>query len=58
MTQEPEQTPEEPASTLDALEEHLTEADAADAPETAEEIARQLGDALDHIDGGRGSGTF
>ncbi|MEN8113826.1 MAG: hypothetical protein ABFS21_05510 [Actinomycetota bacterium] len=34
---------------LEVLEQKLEEGDAADAPNTAEEIARRLGDALDAV---------
>ena len=42
---------------LDELEAKLGGADAADAPETAEQAAQLLGKALDGISGGGGSGT-
>ena len=41
-----------PDGDFDALERALEEADAADAPEAAEEIARGLSDALDAVDPG------
>ncbi|MEN8235021.1 MAG: hypothetical protein ABFR89_08900 [Actinomycetota bacterium] len=37
---------------LETLEKELEEVDAAEAPDTAEEIARRLGDALDGVDPG------
>jgi len=40
---------------LDELEADLETADAAEAPETAEQIAQALGVALDDIDGGNRS---
>ncbi|HZJ48687.1 MAG TPA: hypothetical protein VFD97_06610 [Acidimicrobiia bacterium] len=57
MTQDPRQPAIEADDALDAFETKLDEVDAAEAPETAEEIARRLGDALDHIDGGSRSVT-
>ncbi len=54
MTQDSTPQQEDPAALLDALEAELERTDAADAPETAEEIAGRLGEALDDIDGGRG----
>lgn len=41
---------------LDELEVKLERADAADAPDVAEQAAQLLGNALDDIDGGGGSG--
>ena len=41
---------------LDGLEARLGAADAADAPETAEQVAQLLGSALDDIQGSRGDG--
>ncbi len=55
MTQDPTPQPDDPGALLDVLEGELDQADAADAPDTAEEIAGRLGDALDQIDGGSGS---
>ena len=55
------QNQETPAATagedLDELGANLEHTDAADAPETAEQVARLLGNALDEIDGGSGGGT-
>jgi hypothetical protein len=45
------------AEDLDELEAKLERTDAADAPETAEQVAHLLGNALDDIDGGSGDGT-
>ena len=47
---DPSQSP-----SLDELEADLETIDAAEAPETAEQIARLLGTALDDIDGGNRS---
>jgi hypothetical protein len=55
MTQDPPHPADDPADDLDALEAQLDRVDAADAPDTAEEIARRLGDSLDRIEGGSGS---
>jgi hypothetical protein len=57
MTDHEDAPAAEPADKLAELEKGLEEADAADAPETAEQIARELGRSLDDIDGGRGSVT-
>lgn len=53
MTQDESPTTDEPAAALDELESRLEADDAADAPATAEEIARRLGDSLDEVEGGR-----
>ena len=42
---------------LDELEAKSESEDAADAPATAERVARLLGAALDEIEGGSGGGT-
>jgi len=57
MVQNPNESMPESADDLDTLEADLQQSEPAEAPEKAEEIARQLGDALDNIDGGAGSGT-
>jgi hypothetical protein len=58
MTQDAPHPADDPADDLDALEARLDGADAADAPETAEEIARRLGESLERIEGGSGSSGF
>jgi len=58
MTQDSRRPAGESVDEMDALEAKLEESDAAAAPETAEEIARRLGETLDRIEGGRGSGTL
>lgn len=56
MTQKPDQQGADSAEVLDDLEAQLESADAADAPETAEEMAQLLGSALEEIEGGRAGG--
>ena len=58
MTQNPDQQGADSAEVLDDLETQLESADAADAPETAEEIAQLLGSALDDVEGGRAGGRL
>lgn len=57
MTHDRERQAAATAEDLDELEAKLERTDAADAPETAEQAARLLGNALDDIDGGSGDGT-
>ena len=57
MAQNPNDTVPEPTDDLDTLEADLEQSEPAEAPEKAEEIARRLGNALDNVDGGAGSGT-
>jgi hypothetical protein len=57
MVQNPNEIESEPADDLDALEADLQQSEPAEAPEKAEEIARRLGNALDNVEGGAGSGT-
>jgi len=57
MAQNPNDTVPEPTDDLDSLEADLEQSEPAEAPEKAEEIARRLGNALDNVDGGAGSGT-
>jgi hypothetical protein len=57
MVQNPNDITSEPADDLDTLEADLQQSEPAEAPEKAEEIARRLGNALDNVDGGAGSGT-
>ena len=52
MTQDEQNPAHDPVDDLDTLEGELEEADAADAPQVAEKIARRLGDSLDGIEGG------
>ena len=58
MVQNPNDLEPEPADDLDALEADLEASEPAEAPEKAEEIARRLGNALDDVEGGAGSGTL
>jgi hypothetical protein len=58
MTQKPDHQGADSAEVLDDLEAQLESADAADAPETAEEIAQLLGSALDDVEGGRAGGRL
>lgn len=58
IVQNPNDFEPEPADDLDALEAELEVSEPAEAPEKAEEIARRLGNALDNVDGGAGSGTL
>ena len=55
MVQNPKEIMSEVADDLDKLETELEQSKPAEAPEKAEEIARQLGNALDNVDGGAGS---
>ncbi len=55
MVQNPKEIMSEAADDLDTLETELEQSEPAEAPEKAEEIARQLGNALDNVDGGAGS---
>jgi hypothetical protein len=55
MVQNPKEIMSEVADDLDTLETELEQSEPAEAPEKAEEIARQLGSALDNVDGGAGS---
>jgi hypothetical protein len=55
MNQKPDEQVGAVAEDLDALESKLQAADAADAPEAAEQVARLLGSALDDIQGARGA---
>jgi hypothetical protein len=57
MVQNPNDITSEPADDLDTLEADLQQSEPAEAPEKAEEIARRLGNALDNVEGGAGSGT-
>ena len=57
MVQNPNDSVPEPTDDLDTLEADLERSEPAEAPEKAEEIARRLGNALDSVDGGAGSGT-
>lgn len=57
MTHNQEAQADTTAEDLDDLEAKLVHTDATDAPETAEQVARLLGSALDDIDGGSGGGT-
>ncbi|MEA2009599.1 MAG: hypothetical protein U9N78_02735 [Actinomycetota bacterium] len=57
MVQNPNDSMPGPNEDLDSLETDLQQSEPAEAPEKAEEIARRLGDALDDVDGGAGSGT-
>jgi hypothetical protein len=57
MVQNPNEIESEPADDLDALEADLQQSEPAEAPEKAEVIARRLGNALDNVEGGAGSGT-
>ena len=57
MTQKPDEQGAGRGEDLDDLEAKLGAADAADAPETAEQAAQLLGSALDDIQGGRESGS-
>jgi hypothetical protein len=57
MTEHEPGSPEDPADDLDDLERQLEDVDAAEAPDTAEHVARLLGQTLDDIDGGSGSAT-
>lgn len=50
-----EHTTDTSSSHLDALETELAEADPADAPVIAEEIAGMLSDSLDATQAGRGT---
>ena len=56
MTQKPDEPGAGRVEDLDELEAKLGAVNAADAPETAEQVAQLLGSALDDIQGGRGSG--
>lgn len=58
MTQKPDEQGAGPAEELDELETELEAVDAADAPESAEEIAQLLGSALDDVEGGRAGGRL
>jgi hypothetical protein len=57
MVQNPNDITSELGDDLDTLEADLQQSEPAEAPEKAEEIARRLGNALDNVDGGAGSGT-
>lgn len=57
MTDHEDAPTADPADKLADLENELEAADAANAPETAEQISRALGRSLDDIEGGSGSVT-
>lgn len=48
------QDSQQPEPTIDDLTSELQDADPADAPEVAEELARRLGAQLDDVDDGAG----
>ena len=57
MTKNPNHQVASTGEELDELETKLEREDAAEAPATAERVARLLGAALDEIEGGSGCGT-
>ena len=57
MTKNPNDQVASTGEELDELETKLEREGAADAPATAERVARLLGAALDEIEGGSGGGT-
>ena len=57
MTKNPNDQVASTGEELDELETKLEREDAAEAPATAERVARLLGAALDEIEGGSGGGT-